>query len=158
LLVDFDTASQVGRFFVAVFSLELRLNDIINNYLYLFVMAEMQFARGRTEPVVPDIRLTKSRNGQEGTAILYFNKPDALCGNDVDAVTGLYMIDEEGEIVTREVKAKFLDGQPAALEAIYLIKSAAEWDRFIRFMDRYAAEHGLGFDEAPKPKEENTET
>jgi photosystem II protein len=121
-------------------------------------MAEMQFARGRTEPVVPDIRLTKSRDGQEGTAILYFNKPDALCGNDVDAVTGLYMIDEEGEIVTREVKAKFLDGQPAALEAIYLMKSAAEWDRFIRFMDRYAAEHGLGFDEAPKPKEENTET
>lgn len=120
-------------------------------------MAEMQFARGRTEPVVPDIRLTKSRNGQEGTAILYFNKPDALCGNDVDAVTGLYMIDEEGEIVTREVKAKFLDGQPAALEAIYLIKSPAEWDRFIRFMDRYAAENGLGFNEAPKPKEEDTE-
>jgi photosystem II 13kDa protein len=89
---------------------------------------------------------------------LYFNKPDALCGNDVDAVTGLYMIDEEGEIVTREVKAKFLDGQPAALEAIYLMKSPAEWDRFIRFMDRYAAENGLGFDEAPKPKEENIET
>jgi photosystem II 13kDa protein len=148
----------MGRFFVAApITMKALKNDTINNYLYFFVMAEMQFARGRTEPVVPNIRLTKSRNGQEGTAILYFDKPEALCANDVDAVTGLYMIDEEGEIITREVKAKFLNGQPAGLEAIYLIKSPAEWDRFIRFMDRYAAENGLGFNEAPKPKDEATE-
>jgi photosystem II protein len=55
------------------------------------------------------------------------------------------MIDQEGEIITREVKARFVNGRPEALEAIYLIKSAEEWERFIRFMQRYAEENGLEF-------------
>jgi photosystem II 13kDa protein len=116
-------------------------------------MAEMQFARGKTETAVPDVRLTKARDGQSGTAILYFDKPEALCNNDTDDVTGLYMIDEEGEIVTREVKAKFVNGQPNALEAIIKLNSPAEWDRFIRFMDRYAENNGLGFSKSDKDEE-----
>jgi photosystem II 13kDa protein len=111
----------------------------------LLIMAEMQFARGRTETVIPDVRLTKAPDGQSGTAIMYFDKPEALCNNDTDDVTGLYMIDEEGEIITREVKAKFVNGQPNALEAILKLESEAEWERFMRFMDRYAAENGLVF-------------
>ncbi len=120
-------------------------------------MAQMQFSRGTTEGVLPDVRLTKSRDGQEGTAILYFDKPEALFRNDPDAVTGLYMIDEEGEIITREVKAKFVNGQPAALEAIHLMKSPAEWDRFMRFMDRYAAANGLGFSKSADSDQEPSE-
>jgi photosystem II 13kDa protein len=108
-------------------------------------MAEMQFARGKTETVVPDVRLTKARDGQSGTAIFYFDKPEALCNNDTAEVTGLYMLDEEGELITREVKAKFVNGQPAALEVILKLQSPAEWDRFMRFMNRYAETNGLGF-------------
>ena len=55
------------------------------------------------------------------------------------------MLDEEGELSTKEVKAKFVNGQPEALEALFVIKSAEEWERFIRFMNRYAEENGLGF-------------
>jgi photosystem II protein len=55
------------------------------------------------------------------------------------------MIDEEGEIVTREVKCKFINGKPEALEAVYLMRSPQEWDRFMRFMERYAEENGLEF-------------
>ena len=57
----------------------------------------------------------------------------------------MYLIDEEGELMTREVKAKFINGQPEALEALYIMRSPEEWDRFMRFMQRYAEENGLGF-------------
>lgn len=111
-------------------------------------MAQIQFSRGMTETVVPEVRLTKSRTGEQGKASFYFEKP-AIFGDDVtEDVTGLYMIDEEGEIVCREVKAKFINGKPEALEAVYIMNTKAEWDRFLRFMERYSAENGLGFTKA----------
>lgn len=108
-------------------------------------MAEIQFSRGVKEEVVPDVRLTRSKDGTNGTATFYFQNPTALSKSSTEDITGMYMIDEEGELVTREVKAKFVNGQPEALEALYAIKSASEWDRFMRFMERYAEENGLGF-------------
>ncbi|HEY9819495.1 MAG TPA: photosystem II reaction center protein Psb28 [Candidatus Sericytochromatia bacterium] len=111
-------------------------------------MAKIQFSKGITEEVIPDVRLTRSRDGSQGTATFYFDKPKALDGTNTEDITGMYMIDEEGEIVTREVKGKFVNGQPAALEAILLMKSPGEWDRFMRFMERYAQEHGLGFSQS----------
>jgi photosystem II protein len=108
-------------------------------------MAEIQFSRGVTEEVIPDIRLTRSKDGSNGTATFYFEYPKALANDSTDSITGMYLLDEEGELVTREVKAKFINGQPAALEALYVMKSEQEWDRFIRFMNRYAEEHDLGF-------------
>ncbi|HEY9742099.1 MAG TPA: photosystem II reaction center protein Psb28 [Coleofasciculaceae cyanobacterium] len=108
-------------------------------------MAEIQFSRGINEDVTPDVRLTRSRDGSNGTATFYFENPKALDSSSTEDITGMYMIDEEGEIVTREVKGKFINGQPTALEAIVLMKSQGEWDRFMRFMERYAEEHGLGF-------------
>lgn len=108
-------------------------------------MAEIQFSRGISEDVVPDVRLTRSKDGTNGTATFYFEKPKALGNDRTDDITGMYMIDEEGEISTREVKAKFVNGQPEALEALYVMKSVEEWERFIRFMERYAEQNGLGF-------------
>ncbi|WP_416675438.1 photosystem II reaction center protein Psb28 [Egbenema bharatensis] len=108
-------------------------------------MAEIQFSRGIREDVVPDVRLTRAKDGTNGQAIFYFQNPKALSNDRTDDITGMYLIDDEGEISTREVKAKFVNGQPEALEAIYVMKSVEEWERFIRFMDRYAEENGLGF-------------
>jgi photosystem II 13kDa protein len=111
-------------------------------------MAQIQFSEGINEPVIPEIGLTKSKTGQQGKASFYFEKP-AILGNEVNAdITGMYMIDEEGQIVTREVKAKFVNGKPEALEVIYIMNSTAEWDRFLRFMDRYSAANGLGLEKA----------
>lgn len=52
----------------------------------------------------------------------------------------MYMIYEEGEIITREVK-----GRPEIIEAIYLIQSNEDWGYFMRFMNRYAQKNDLGF-------------
>lgn len=111
-------------------------------------MAEIQFSRGITEDVVPDVRLTRAKDGTNGTATFYFENPKALDETSTDEITGMYLIDEEGELMTREVKAKFINGKASALEALYIIRSADEWERFMRFMERYAAENELGFNKA----------
>ncbi|MCT7952822.1 photosystem II reaction center protein Psb28 [Ancylothrix sp. C2] len=108
-------------------------------------MAQIQFSRGIIEDVVPDVRLTRSKDGRNGTATFYFQDPKALAQESTDEITGMYMIDEEGEISTREVKAKFVNGKASALEAIYVMKTPEAWERFMRFMERYAEEKGLGF-------------
>ncbi|GFE69980.1 photosystem II reaction center protein Psb28 [Chroococcus sp. FPU101] len=108
-------------------------------------MAQIQFSKGLTEEIVPDVRLTRSRDGQKGTATFYFNSPAILEKERTEEITGMYLIDEEGEIVTREVKGKFVNGKPQAIEATLIISSLSEWERFMRFMERYAQEHGLGF-------------
>jgi photosystem II protein len=111
-------------------------------------MAEIQFSQGVAETVVPDIRVTRARDGSSGTATFYFQNPDALSGDSNLQVTGMYLVDEEGELVSRDVNAKFVNGQPEAIEAVYIMRSAAEWDRFMRFMERYAEQNDLGFSKA----------
>ena len=111
-------------------------------------MAQIEFFRGIDEEVIPDVRLTRARDGSNGTATFYFPKPKALSNNGAEDITGMYMVDEEGEIVTREVKGKFVNGKPEALEVLYIIRSAAEWDRFMRFMERYAKDHDLEFNKS----------
>ncbi len=107
-------------------------------------MARIEFAKGIVEESVPDVRLTRSRDGSNGQAIFRFEESKILDSGNTQEVTGMYMIDEEGELLTREVNCKFINGEPTALEATYVMKSAQEWDRFIRFMERYAEENGLG--------------
>lgn len=108
-------------------------------------MAQIQFSRGITEDVVPDVRLTRSKTGDSATATFIFQNPKALESTSTEEITGMYLIDEEGEIITREVKGKFINGKPEALEAVHVMRSKDEWERFLRFMQRYAEENGLEF-------------
>ena len=101
---------------------------------------------------VPDVQLTRSRDGSNGVATFTFVKP-TIFDNDADVIskgeiTGLYLIDEEGELQTQDVVASFVDGKPSRIEARYVMKSAFQWDRFMRFMERYANENSLGFNKA----------
>lgn len=50
---------------------------------------------------------------------------------------------------TVEVSAKFVNGKPDRIEAFYIMKSAMQWDRFMRFMEHYAEDHGLNFNKVP---------
>jgi photosystem II 13kDa protein len=110
-------------------------------------MVVIQFIRGINETVVPDVKLTRSRDGSTGTATFRFTNPtilEASVENEGD-ITGMYLIDEEGELITRDVNAKFINGKPKAIESVYIIKDADNWDRFMRFMERYANENSLSF-------------
>jgi len=109
--------------------------------------ATIQFFRGVDEPVVPEIRLTRSRDGKAGQAYFDFENPEALKKESITELKGMLMIDEEGEMVTREVNARFVNGEANALEAIYTWKSEIDFDRFMRFAQRYAKSHGMGYTE-----------
>ena len=107
--------------------------------------AAIQFFRGINEPVVPDIRLTRSRDGRTGQATFVFEQPQALAPETLGDIGGMWMVDEEGEMVTREVNGKFVNGKPSALEATYTWKTEQDFERFMRFAQRYAEANGLGY-------------
>lgn len=106
----------------------------------------LEFIKGIVEPTIPDVKLTRSRDGTSGTATFSFENPAIFdASSELGDITGLYMTDDEGTISTVEVQAKFVNGKPSRIEAKYVMRSTFEWDRFMRFMERYAEEKGLGF-------------
>ena len=107
--------------------------------------AAIQFFRGVDEVVIPEIRLTRSRDGRTGQALFVFEKPEALSVETMTDIAGMILVDEEGEMVTREVNARFVNGQPSALEATYTWKTEFDFERFMRFAQRYAKSHGMDY-------------
>ncbi|NEQ96455.1 MAG: photosystem II reaction center protein Psb28 [Cyanothece sp. SIO2G6] len=113
--------------------------------------ARIQFSlAGSPEEVVPDIRITRSKDGTNGTAMFRFQNPVALDGDNMEEIAGLYLIDEEGELVSRDVNGKFVNGKADAIEATYVFRTVDQWNRFMRFMERYAKEQGLDFTQGEK--------
>jgi photosystem II protein len=107
--------------------------------------AQIQFVRGLEEKVVPEIKLTRARDGSSGVATFNFKNPnvfDASTAKQGD-VTGMFMIDDEGEISTTDVNARFTNGKPQAIESTYVMTSPEAWDRFMRFMEKYGQANGL---------------
>jgi photosystem II protein len=80
--------------------------------------AKIQFIKGLDEKVLPDIRLTRSRDGSTGTATFRFTNPNILDKNTAKEgeITGMYLVDEEGTLETR-VNARFVNGRPEAIES-----------------------------------------
>lgn len=113
-------------------------------------MAVIQFINGVDETTIPSIKLTRSRDGSTGTARFRFNNPDIiqLGMQEKGDIQGMYMKDEEGELMTTDVNAKFINGKPQGIESTYIIKNPNEWDRFMRFMERYANNNNLSFTKA----------
>ena len=112
--------------------------------------AKIQFIKGLDEKVLPDVRLTRSRDGSTGTATFRFKNPNILDKSTAKEgeITGMYLVDEEGILETRDVNARFINGKAEAIESIYIMKSPETWDRFMRFMERYGKTNGLVFTKA----------
>ncbi|KAL7467754.1 hypothetical protein ACHAXS_007988 [Conticribra weissflogii] len=112
--------------------------------------AEIQFVRGLTEKVIPSIKLTRARDGSSGTATFQFSNPNVFDASTSSSgeITGMFLVDDEGEMSTTDVNARFLNGKPQSIESVLILRSPEEWDRFMRFMERYGEENGLGFTKA----------
>ncbi|XP_043706097.1 photosystem II reaction center PSB28 protein, chloroplastic-like [Telopea speciosissima] len=124
----------------------LRVNSQIPRPITMMVKPTIQFIQGTDEQTIPDVRLTKSRDGTNGMAIFSFEQPSVFdASGELGDITGFYMIDEEGVIQSVDVSAKFVNGKPARIEAKYVMRNPREWDRFMRFMERYSNENGLQF-------------
>ena len=99
----------------------------------------IQFIKGLDEEVLPDVRLTRSRDGSTGTATFYFINPNILNKMTIKKgeITGMYLIDKEGILETNDINAKFVNGKPKTIESIYVMKNSEAWNRFMRFMKRF---------------------
>lgn len=123
-----------------------RPNAQVPGFVIKMVKPTIQFIQGTDEQTIPDVRLTKSRDGTNGMAIFKFDQPSVFdSSGEVGDITGFFMIDEEGVLQSVDVNAKFVNGKPAGIEAKYIMRSPREWDRFMRFMERYSNENGLQF-------------
>ena len=112
--------------------------------------AKIQFIKLLYEKYLPDVIITRSRDGSTATATFRFKNPNILDKNTAKKgeITGMYLMDEEGILETRDVNARFINGKPETIEAIYIMKSPKAWDRFMRFMERYGETNGLVFTKA----------
>ncbi|XP_010540917.1 PREDICTED: photosystem II reaction center PSB28 protein, chloroplastic-like [Tarenaya hassleriana] len=112
----------------------------------MMVKPTLQFIQGTDEMTIPDVRLTRSRDGTNGVATFTFEQPSVFdSSSEVGEITGLYMIDEEGVIQSTDVNAKFVNGKPAGVVARHVMRTPKDWDRFMRFMERYSNQNGLQF-------------
>lgn len=109
--------------------------------------ARIELARNIYEEAT-DVKITRSKDGATSTATFYFAEPTCMSDENQTSnnpILGMFMVDEEGELVTRNVNAKFINGRSAGIEAIYKMDGESEWERFMRFMNRYAESNGMGF-------------
>ncbi|XP_078427727.1 photosystem II reaction center PSB28 protein [Wolffia australiana] len=114
--------------------------------IIMAVKPAIQFILGTDERTVPDVKLTKSRDGSNGVATFIFDEPSLFdSSGELGDITGFFMIDDEGVIQSVDVSAKFVNGRPARIEAKYIMRTPGEWDRFMRFMERYSDANGLQF-------------
>ena len=99
---------------------------------------------------MPDVKLTRARDGGSGVATFGFKNPNCFDASTAaeGEVTGMFLIDEEGTLSTNDVNARFMNGKPQSIEATYVMDSPEKWERFMRFMERYAEDNGLGFNSA----------
>jgi photosystem II protein len=136
--------------FPAIISAANAFAPVPLNRFSTYLDAEIQFVRGLEEKDVPDIKLTRARDGSSGTATFRFANPNVFDASTASSgdVTGMFLIDEEGELRTADVNAKFMNGKPQSIESVLVMNSPEEWDRFMRFMERYAEANGLGFTKA----------
>lgn len=111
--------------------------------------AKIQLAIGIDEEA-SDVKITRSKDGDTSVAVFFFDAPNCMTGANAatNEILGMYMIDEEGEIITRNVNAKFINGKSAGIEAIYKIEGDRNWQRFLRFMNRYAEANGMSLNKA----------
>ncbi|KAJ0053004.1 hypothetical protein Pint_01651 [Pistacia integerrima] len=75
----------------------LKTNSLISGRITMMVKPTIQFIQGTDELTVPDVKLTKSKDGTNGMAIFSFDQPSVFdSSNEIGDITGFYMIDEEG--------------------------------------------------------------
>ena len=106
---------------------------------------EIEFIKGINEPVVPEIRLTRSQDGRTGRAYFKFNQPSILDSEKYKDIQGMFLKDEEGTLITRDVNIRMENGKRTGIESIYTWKSESEFNRFMKFAKRYAEANGLGY-------------
>ena len=98
----------------------------------------IQFEKGKNEEDHPEIRLFRSLDGKKGKAIYKFFRPTTITLNNFHSIQKMYLIDEEGEISTKKIDLSISENYIKEVNSTYNWKSEQEFERFMRFAERYA--------------------
>lgn len=113
------------------------------------MIAQIQLIKGINENTLPIVKLTKSKNGKNGTATFIFISPDIFSNKLIynRPIKGMHLLWDNKEIVGRDIQILFKDGKPFLLKVIFIFKNSQEWFNFLNFMNAYSKETGLLFSE-----------
>jgi len=107
----------------------------------------IEFIKNQKELTLPIIKLTKSRNGETGTATFIFIKPslfnNCICQNYL--INGMYLLWENKIIEAKDIQVFFKNGEPYIIKSVLIFKNSNEWFHFLNFMNYYSKETGLSF-------------
>ena len=98
----------------------------------------IQFIKGKDEKDHPEIRLFRNIDGKKGQVIYKFCNPSSITIENIKLIKKMYLIDEEGEISTRKIDLSFTENDIKEVKSTYNWNSEKEFERFIRFSERYA--------------------
>ena len=116
----------------------------------IFMIAKIQFIKGISENTLPIVKLTRSKNGQTGTATFVFIHPEIFFLEELNKqpITGMHLLWDTKEIISKDIQIVFKDGEPFLLKIICIFKNSREWFNFLNFMNSYSKETGLFFSES----------
>jgi photosystem II protein len=99
------------------------------------------------EKTLPIVKLTRSKNGETGTATFLFIKPSILKLHTLKnfIIEGMYLYWGDRYISTEDVNIFFEDGKPFLIKSIFIFRNPKEWFDFLNFMTFYSKETGLLF-------------
>ena len=103
------------------------------------INAVIQFIKGENQRDLPEIRLFRNFDGKKGQVVYKFYKPTTITLENFNSIQKMYLIDEEGEIITRKIDLSISEKNIMAVKSTYNWKSGKEFDRFMRFAKRYAS-------------------
>ena len=98
----------------------------------------IQFVKGKDEEDLPEIRLFRNHDGKKGQAIYKFKNPKTITLENFNSIQKMYLIDEEGELSTRKIDLSISDKKIMEVKSTYNWYSEKEFERFMRFAERYA--------------------
>jgi photosystem II protein len=107
---------------------------------------KLYFFEDQIETGLPIIRLTRSKNGETGTATFVFRNLNFLFSNlENFPLNNISLISDKERIEITDISILFLKGKPFLIKAILVLKSPKEWFNFLYFMKNYSKEIGFSF-------------
>tara|TARA_Y100001968_G_scaffold297513_1_gene306613 strand:- start:9506 stop:9880 length:375 start_codon:yes stop_codon:yes gene_type:complete len=113
-------------------------------------IAAIQFIKGIDELITPEITIKRSHDGKRGKAYFVFNKPNFLSLESPSNIKSMVLLDNEGELITRQINFNMINDNKFTVEAIYSWGSDDEFKRFMRFAINYAIANEIGYNDKVK--------
>ena len=130
------------------------MQNLEEKELNITIKPQIQFISGFEEMTVPRrVRLTKSENGETGTATFLFFEPSVFSVflnfpfGDSIIIESMTLIWDKKKITTKDIKIYFKNGRPNVIRAILIFRNSKDWFNFLNFMSCYSKETGLSFTE-----------